>query len=274
MGSQEHRNTVIQTRKLHPDHAPIPDNIHIAKDGEPVRILGAWIGNNTTQAEPWAATLEKIDRSLNQWSKSHPTMAGRRLIIQMTIAGMTQFLTKAQGMPQEIEKKLSKRISNFMWGHESIPPVSTATLCSPIRSGGLKVLDLPARNKAITLTWLKTYLQLDSKRPIWTLVADELINRATSKNVTDRATKINMFIQTWGTNPNARSQLPPDLVQMIRTGKEFGIEFQALLPSQSLREGLPIWYHIGAAPALQEITNKPEAKCQHKGRSSGKCIGR
>ena len=34
--------------------------------------------------------------------------------IQMVIGGMTQYLTKAQGMPPEIEKKLSKRIRTYI----------------------------------------------------------------------------------------------------------------------------------------------------------------
>jgi hypothetical protein len=54
--------------------------------------------------------LKEGDRSLDLWSKSHPTLEGKRLIVQMVVAGMTQFLTKAQGMPPKIENKLSKRI--------------------------------------------------------------------------------------------------------------------------------------------------------------------
>jgi hypothetical protein len=56
---------------------------------------------------------------LNQWKKSHPTIFGKRLIVQMTIEGMTQFLTKAQGgMPPDVEKKLVKQICTFLWGTE------------------------------------------------------------------------------------------------------------------------------------------------------------
>jgi hypothetical protein len=33
---------------------------------------------------------------------------------------------------------------------------------------------------------------------------------------------------------------------MIKMGNEFDAQFQALLPSQNLKEELPAWYHIGA----------------------------
>ena len=208
IGTPEYREKLIQTRKLNDKCPPFPEGINIAKDGEPIRILGAWIGNKVEQAEPWTPILEKIDKHLNQWSKSHPTINGKRLIIQMVVAGMTQFLTKAQGMPEEIEKRLIKKIRKFMWGSESTPPISLPILSLPTTEGGMKLLNLKAQNKAIQLTWLKTYLQMDITRPTWTFIADELINKTSLSTSTERLTKINIFMQSWGKTPNTRSKLP------------------------------------------------------------------
>ena len=41
-------------------------------------------------------------------------MEGRKLIIQMTIADMAQYLTKVQGMPKEVESTLVKKIRSFL----------------------------------------------------------------------------------------------------------------------------------------------------------------
>jgi len=68
--------------------------VHIVMDSEPTRILGAWIGNKVEQNGIWSCTMDKIEGNLQQWAKSHPTMESRRLIVQMVVAGMTQFLTK------------------------------------------------------------------------------------------------------------------------------------------------------------------------------------
>ena len=43
------------------------------------------------------------------------------------------------------------------------------------KKGGKKVLNLEARNKAIQLTWLKSYLNLGSDRATWTYFADAII---------------------------------------------------------------------------------------------------
>jgi ribonuclease HI/exonuclease III len=262
IGQQEFRNNVIQTRKLNPDQLPIPNEIHIAQDGEPVRILGAWMGNKLNNISIWTPTLEKIDKSLAQWAKSHPTLRGKRLIIQMIIGGMTQFLTKAQGeMPPEIESRLIKKIRNFIWGEENTPIISMPTLSLPIAKGGLKLLDLKSRNKAIQATWLKTFLQLNESRPSWTYIADELINSQLSHKYTDRKARINMFLQSWKVNPNATSKLPRELTAMLRIGHELNTKFEVLNPTSNIKNKLPVWHHIGGNNALIELTNKPQAKC-------------
>jgi hypothetical protein len=128
--------------------------------------------------------------------------------------------------------------------------------------GGRKLLNIEARNKAIQLTWLKSYLQISCNRPTWAHIANELINsKLPNKPNIDRLTRINIFLQSWNSNPNTKTNIPHDLTAMIRTGKEYNVKLQTLLPSQKLKEEMPIWLHIGAREALKELTNKSEAKC-------------
>ncbi|KAJ3875234.1 hypothetical protein F5051DRAFT_462139 [Lentinula edodes] len=116
IGSPEHREMLRQTRFLNgEDGTRIPNHIKIAQEGEAIRTLGALIGNGISQIEPWTKVIEKIDHALNRWDRSKPTMEGRRLIISMIVGGMTQYLTKVQGMPKEVEDRLLKRIKRFLW---------------------------------------------------------------------------------------------------------------------------------------------------------------
>jgi hypothetical protein len=50
----------------------IPDHIKIAKEEEPIRTLGAWVGNGVVQVDTLARTLEKIDEALDRWELGHP----------------------------------------------------------------------------------------------------------------------------------------------------------------------------------------------------------
>ncbi|KAJ7740171.1 hypothetical protein B0H14DRAFT_2252949, partial [Mycena olivaceomarginata] len=57
----------------------------------------------------------KIVRSLDHWDKSNPTIEGRKKVVQMTVGGMSQYLTSVQGMPKDVEDYLDKRIKSFVW---------------------------------------------------------------------------------------------------------------------------------------------------------------
>ncbi|KIL69182.1 hypothetical protein M378DRAFT_190406 [Amanita muscaria Koide BX008] len=135
LGNKAYREKLVRSRKLNPTGAPIPREVHIAEEAEPIRILGTFVGYNTPQINVWTPILEKIDLNLERWNRGHPTQDGKRLIIGMEVGGRTQYLTRVQGMPSEIEDAISKRISKFMWGETKAPPVSMATLSNNIASG-------------------------------------------------------------------------------------------------------------------------------------------
>ena len=199
IGTEEHRQKVSENRYLNGvDGTPIPDHIKIAKDGEAIRSLGAMIGNKVNPISPWSRILEKIDTSLEIWDKGHPTIEGRRLIILMVVGGMTQYLTKVQGMPKEIEEKLERRIRAFLWDDKTHLAINKETLMIPIEEDGRKLLDILSCNEAITITWLKLYLNLDENRPTWAYVADAIMAKhtpASEENVDERA-RINVFLQS------------------------------------------------------------------------------
>lgn len=165
IGTEEYCKEVVLTRKTAPGQTPLPGNLHIANEGEAIRILGAWFGNKINSEQVWVPVLEKIDTNLARWAKSGPTMEGRRHIIQMIIGGMTQYLTVVQGMPEKIEKRLIKRISAFLWKEKGHNPVSQRVVSSPIERGGRKVLDIKIRNEAIKVMWLKAYLSYGNVLP-------------------------------------------------------------------------------------------------------------
>ena len=116
VGSVTHRREVITTRKINQhDTTPLPPHIHIAQDGEAVRMLGAWIGNNAEDQAPWETVVDKVKTSLEKWNKIHPTLDGKSQIIQATVGGLTQFLTQTQGMPPHVEQALNNIINDFIW---------------------------------------------------------------------------------------------------------------------------------------------------------------
>ncbi|EIW54962.1 uncharacterized protein TRAVEDRAFT_130382, partial [Trametes versicolor FP-101664 SS1] len=165
MGSLEYRTRLVQSRKMNGASTRIPESVHIVKEGEAIRSLGAWIGNNAPEATPWTAIIRTIECRLDKWSQGNPTLKGRRLIAGMEFGGRTQFLAMAQGMPAEVEKKLTDMAISFIWNGDKHPRIARDVLYSKFGEGGIKLLDISARNEAIDLMWLKAYLDLTRDRP-------------------------------------------------------------------------------------------------------------
>ena len=248
LGTVDHRTRVAETRKINPrDALPLDERIRIASDGSAIRSLGAWIGNKTNAETPWEPIIDKTHNALNGWSKLRPTLRGRKLIVQMVFGGYTQFLTKAQGMPQKIEETLTKMVRDFMWEESTNPKIALETLHRPPEVGGLNLLDIKARNDAIEITWLKTYLDLSLRRPAWAKLADILIDAVAPPHTNPRA-RINTFLQSW--NPPIRgaraTQLKGNITRMLNVARKYGLTFTAIRLAPHLKLQLPAWYHTHA----------------------------
>ena len=260
IGSKEHRNQIITTRKINQsDSDPLDARIRIAKEEEAIRLLGAWIGNDANDSAPWEATLDKVKGKLENWGKMKPSMMGRSTIIRAVVGGQTQFLTTAQGMPKRIEDALTKMTRDFMWEDDSSPRIALDILQRPIEEGGLNLLDIRARNEAIEIVWIKKYLDFSPKRPTWAKIMDLVIDTSAPLNTIPKA-RSNPFLQSWNTPTRGKraKNLSKDTKRMAKVSKKFNTNLAAIRLSPNLRAQLPAWYHIAAN--ARPITNMA-SKC-------------
>lgn len=262
LGSTAYRESVYTTRKMSQAGPDLPEGVRIAKDGESTRILGAWIGNKTDDAQQWTTTVDKIVAALDRWKKCKPTQKGKRLIIQMFVGGMSQYLTAAQGMPDHTIRALNKIITTFLWNGGK-PRVNLNTLQAGKETGGMAILDVEARNEAIDLMWLKGFLKLSEHRPKWAYVADVLLaqNTLAKHKTMPESAKINIFLQEWDVKTDRRGGLPECLKRMMRVAKKHNARFEAIKLSAELKKKLPMWYHIGGSKRLALYNNTPAGKC-------------
>ena len=213
MGNRTQQDKIRKTGRMNGRDQGIPRDTHVVKDREPVWILGTWLGNGIDQAMTWATLLESCHKCLKRWGMVKHSLEGRRLIIQMQVAGVTQYLTKVQGMPWAVEMEINKMIRNFMWNHEKVDTVNQAQMYAPHNKGGKKILDIEAHNKAIQLMWLKTYLNIGEDRATWVYFADAMIGTdiLQSQNVDeDPESRMMPILQRWETRTR-NSILPEDL---------------------------------------------------------------
>ncbi|KAH9051453.1 hypothetical protein EDB87DRAFT_1571679, partial [Lactarius vividus] len=143
--------------------------------------------------------------------------------------GHSQFLTKAQGMPKNIEATLTKMIRNFIWGEDKQPRLAMEILQKPLKEGGLSLLDVKARNEAIEIGWLKTYLNFSPTRPTWATVTDLTIAAAAPPGLSPLAI-VNCFLQNWPppTRGPRATKLGHDIARMLKTAKKYGTSLVAI----------------------------------------------
>ena len=221
-----------------------------------MRILGAWLGNNIDQATTWALILENCTKRLKRWNTARHSLEGRRLIIQMQIARVTQYLTKVQGMPRSVEDELRTQIRRFTWNNEKSDTINLTQMSMTHKKGGKKVLDIEARNKAIHLTWLKAYLNLGVDRATWTVFADTLIGAdiPTFHNIdNDPESRVMPILQTWEPR-QVKSNLLDNLKNMLKLAKEYNVQIIANNPSLEAKTSLLLWYHIHLDPSARKLS--------------------
>jgi len=186
---------------------------------------------------------------------------------------MTQYLTKVQGMPGSVERTLTDIVRKFTWNGEGRPAVGLDYLCQDTEDGGKKVLDINARNEAIHVTWLQSYLNMEDNRPTWAFVADEILaaDVPIDQKIADtRQARVNQFTQTRhsrmitpkktedpGQPP--KKPIPTDLKEMLRMAKKYNVKLEAILPSKEAQTKMPVLHH---AQVHQPISYTSEAaKC-------------
>ena len=107
------------------------------------------------------------------------------------------------------------------------------------------MLDIVARNEAIDVMWLQSYLTNSRVRPTWAYIADEIfagaIRRADSR--LDPSVRINQFVQSWKTS-QLHPSLPTDLKRMLMIARKYNLVLNSPNPSEKMCLALPIWSHI------------------------------
>jgi hypothetical protein len=145
-GTEIYCKELLATRKL--NHLDEP--IHIAKEGEAVRILGGYVGNGIDTFEVWTLVLDKIDSDYECWANINPTMNMRKNINQIVAGSRTQYLAQVNRMLPAVLKHVLKSQQEFI-NEGKLSMVSRQQLMAPIDKGRLGMLALEAISEALQL---------------------------------------------------------------------------------------------------------------------------
>ncbi|KAF8884864.1 hypothetical protein CPB85DRAFT_1232878 [Mucidula mucida] len=203
--------------------------------------------------------MSETEEVLQKVEHTHPTLNGKRVGIQTYAASKTQYLTTAEDMPKDMEKKFDAMIHKFFWEHKTAR-VNKQTLKRPLDEGGQNLIDIKLWNDTIHIVHLATFLGMNGATPRWALVMqDTMRNKVLSTyKALNPGILVNMFLQTWDTN---KIDLPPDMKRILKVAKNNKLLMDAIMIPQEVKGEMPIWLHQGWSADRIRRTNDKSARC-------------
>jgi len=259
IGPKDFRDQVIETRKINEDWV-IPQNVKIIKNGEAMRTLGTWVGNDVNVYPQWEKILEHQKKTMEKWSATRPSLKGKEVILKALVQSKALFLATVNGMPKDIQEKMKKQMKDFIWDNKNRGLMKWEEIIQERQQGGLGIPDIEARLDAIQIMWLKKYLAPEEKKPDWAYIADKMIFKfITPKPIIEEKSRIDWILQSWHESESKSNKIPMTIHKMLKTARKYNTGYEARKVEYRQKLKMPVWHNF----AINEnwLWNKKAAKC-------------
>ncbi len=120
-----------------------------------VRCLGVYMGHNKAQCRKlnWDDKIEKMKIIFERWKSRHLTIFGKILIIKALAISKFIHTMSIICTPDDILKEIEKAIFKFLW--DTHDRIKRNTLIGPKGRGGIKMLDIYSKDKALKIGWIR-----------------------------------------------------------------------------------------------------------------------
>lgn len=124
-----------------------------------VNILGVQIGENAKDARDatWTGILNKIKQVLQFWKLRELMLRGKVMVVNSLLLSKCNYIFGAVDLPRWVINEMTEITNDFMWGGKGVK-IARKTLIASYKGGGLGLIDLEVKNKAIRVKVMKKYL--------------------------------------------------------------------------------------------------------------------
>ncbi|XP_058734106.1 uncharacterized protein LOC131605815 [Vicia villosa] len=142
-------------------------------DGKfPVRYLGIPLDSKKLNANHYMPLIDKVMARIRHWTAKLLSIAGRIQLVKSTLTAIAQFWMASLPFPASIIQKLESMCRSYIWaGSSSLSkksPVAWKRVCTPIKQGGLSILNLQVWNLVAALKCLwKISMKENNLRVKW-----------------------------------------------------------------------------------------------------------
>jgi len=241
MGSINARAELIRTREF--NGWKFDDEIHIAQEGEAIRILGSWQGNGIDIQPIWNEMLEKQMKTMKRWNIHYPSATGRVMIAKSLVVSLAYYLLTVNGIDRGSLERMERNIRRFIWnGRRGRMAWERAIL--PIKEGGLGAPSIKVLYEAIKVGWLKRWWRPGPDRPDWAWIANELVfQSAQQKPEVTRNTLKEWIYQTWPIKIKSE-RLTKSMREMIEAAQKYNATISLMRVPTNLRLEMPAFHHV------------------------------
>jgi endonuclease/exonuclease/phosphatase family metal-dependent hydrolase len=259
IGNKAFRKEVLESRKM--GFNKIEEGVTIVKDGEAMRTLGAWVGNETQATLQWEKILEKQEESINRWKKTNMSFKGKEIILKALIQSKAIFLATVNGMPVETEDRMKKMFKDFIWDDKKRGLMTWNQIIAPRDQGGLGMPDIRTRVEAIEVMWIKKWLAPENSKTKWTHILDEILNNSIAKSpMVDPESRMNWIKQSWHESEAKNINLSKGVKNMLKIARKYNITLEPLKYDIETKNNEPLWHNRLMTEANYQW-NKKSARC-------------
>ncbi|XVF73335.1 hypothetical protein PTKIN_Ptkin12aG0193100 [Pterospermum kingtungense] len=127
----------------------------------PSSYLGIPIGARANSVSVWEPIVQKFERKLSGWKAKQLSMSGRCTLIRSVFLSLPNYFLSIFQIPCTIKEKIDRIQRRFLWGkvndNRKIHWVAWESICQPKRFGGLDIVDLKLKNRALLNKWVWRY---------------------------------------------------------------------------------------------------------------------
>ena len=124
-----------------------------------IKVLGVNIGPNEKEARDitWTGVINKIKHTLNAWKQRKLKLKGKVIVVNSLLLSKCVYVLGALDLPVWVLSELNQLTSNFLWDGKGVR-ISHKTLIAGYSEGGLKLVDIDTKRKALRVKTVKKYL--------------------------------------------------------------------------------------------------------------------
>jgi hypothetical protein len=141
----------------------------------PIYTLGIYICSDENESIRYnfAPNIKLIKIMLNLWKQRNLSFKGKITILNSLAAFQLVYICTTIETHEIIRREVNQIFFDFLW-NSKINKIAKSTIIQNIEDGGLKMIEIFSKVKALKLTWIKRAIL--SPQSTWTLILNDVIN--------------------------------------------------------------------------------------------------